>query len=43
MSIIGHSKFKLETKFVQYDQSEAVKSMDQSSVSYAAGVTYLIE
>lgn len=32
---------KLETKFVKYDQSDKVKSFNGSSVSYAAGVTYL--
>jgi len=41
MSTILHSKLKLGTKFVQYDQSEKVKRMDQSSVSYAAAVTYV--
>jgi MEMO1 family protein len=42
LSIIAHSKLKLQTKFVQYDQSEAVKSKQQSSVSYAASITYMI-
>lgn len=43
MHTINQSKNykKLTTKFVQYDQSEKVKSFNGSSVSYAAGVTYL--
>jgi predicted class III extradiol MEMO1 family dioxygenase len=43
MSTILHSKIKLSTKFVQYDQSEKVTRFDQSSVSYAASVTYEVE
>jgi len=42
LSIIQQSKLKLATKFVQYDQSEHVKEKHQSSVSYAAGITYLV-
>lgn len=43
MHTIKNSKMekKLETKFVKYDQSDKVKSFNGSSVSYAAGVTYL--
>jgi hypothetical protein len=42
MHTINQSKnYKnLSTKFVQYDQSDKVKSFNGSSVSYAAGVTY---
>lgn len=41
LSTINHSKLKVNTQFVQYDQSEAVKTMDQSSVSYASAITYI--
>lgn len=43
MHTIKNSKSykNLDTKFVQYDQSDKVKSFNGSSVSYAAGVTYL--
>lgn len=43
MHTIKNSKSykNLETKFVQYDQSDKVKSFNGSSVSYAAGVTYI--
>lgn len=40
LSTIAHSKQKVETKFVRYDQSEAVKKPHQSSVSYASSITY---
>lgn len=40
LSTILHSKLKLATNFVQYDQSSKVTSFDDSSVSYAASVTY---
>lgn len=43
ISTVLHSKLKLNTKFVQYDQSEKVTNFNQSSVSYAASVTYQIE
>ena len=42
LSTIAHSKLKFNTQFVQYDQSEAVKSMYDSSVSYASSITYLV-
>lgn len=42
LSIIAQSKLKVNTKFVQYDQSEPVKKKNQSSVSYAASITYLV-
>ena len=42
LSTIDHSKLKFNTEFVQYDQSEAVKSKNQSSVSYAAAITHLL-
>lgn len=41
MHTIKCSKNKMETKFVQYDQSDKVKSFNGSSVSYAAALTYL--
>jgi len=43
MHTIKHSKQNknIATKFVQYDQSDKVKSFNGSSVSYAAGVTYI--
>lgn len=43
MHTIKSSKFysELETKFVKYDQSDKVKSFNGSSVSYAAGVTFI--
>ena len=40
MHTIKCSKNKMETKFVQYDQSDKVKSFNGSSVSYAAAITY---
>ena len=41
--ILKHSALatKLKTKFVKYAQSNACKSKKDSSVSYAAGVTYI--
>jgi AmmeMemoRadiSam system protein B len=43
MHTINNSKNyqNITTKFVRYDQSDKVKSFNGSSVSYAAGVTYL--
>ena len=42
LSTINHSKQKLNTQFVKYDQSEPVKTMSQSSVSYASAITYIV-
>ena len=42
LSTINHSKLKVKTQFVQYDQSSKVKTEDDSSVSYAAAVTSMI-
>ena len=42
MAIIEEAdKNKFVTEFVKYDQSGAVKSMDDSSVSYASSLTIL--
>ncbi len=41
MHTINYSKNKMETKFVQYDQSDKVKSFNGSSVSYAAAISYM--
>lgn len=35
------SNSKLQTRFVKYAQSNKVKSKKETSVSYAAGITYL--
>jgi len=45
IQIINNSKYSasLKTKFVKYAQSEKVKDKSQSSVSYAASVTYIEE
>jgi len=45
LNIIIKSKFSesLITRFVRYAQSEPVKNLNQSSVSYASAVTYLME
>lgn len=41
MHTINQSKLKnLQTKFVQYDQSDKVKSFNGSSVSYASAVVF---
>ena len=45
LKIIESSNFgrmKLKSKFVKYSQSAQVKDEGQSSVSYAAGITYLV-
>lgn len=43
LKILEHSKIKdkLKTKFIKYAQSEQVKDPSQSSVSYAASITYI--
>lgn len=43
LKTIGQSKLPLSTKFVKYSQSEQVKEESKSSVSYASGITYLVE
>ena len=43
MSTINHSKYKAQTEFVRYAQSEKVKNFDDSSVSYASAVSFILE
>lgn len=43
MSTIKHSKLGAKTQFVQYAQSEKVKSFEDSSVSYASSISFIVE
>jgi MEMO1 family protein len=41
LKIVEASKLRVKTKFVKYSQSEQVKKHEQSSVSYASGITFV--